>query len=82
MLLMWCYECKCYEYTDVNVVLWMQCYECNDMKVYDASMNVETTEIYYLGDKTSSLGNTLMGTTGEERLPITFKLVKTTLQGR
>jgi len=23
----------------------MQCYECNDMKVYDASMNAETIEI-------------------------------------
>jgi len=42
------------------------------MNVYDASMNATTTEIKWLGDKTGSLGNKAMGTTGKERLLITF----------
>jgi len=44
------------------------------------NMNAKTAEINWLGDKTGSLGNKLMGITGEERLSITFKMVKTNMQ--
>jgi len=56
-------------------MLWMQCYEYTDVNVYDASMNARTTKINWLGDKTGSLGNKLIGITGKKRLSITFKMV-------
>jgi len=46
------------------------------MNVYDASMNAKTAEINWLGDKTDSLGNKLMGTIGEEMLRITGRRVR------
>jgi len=58
----------------------LKCWECNayeyaDMNVCDAGTNAKTTQIHWLGDK-------LIGITGEERMSITSKLVKTTLQER
>ena len=50
------------------------------MNAYDVSMNAKKTKMTRLGVKIGSLGNKMMGTTGEERLPITgtrVRLIKT-----
>jgi len=48
-------------------------YEYNNMNACNAITNAKTMNIYWLGNK-------LIGITGEEKLSITVKLVKTTLQ--